>query len=244
MLTRLLTTSAIVLAMSGAAFAQTSTPTPSAAPSAQSSDSKATPAPAPGAQSTDKSGASSSDDKPATGGSDVKSSASPPVSTGSDNKSTDVKTAPPAAGTSTTSGSTAASGSDKATAAKDEPAPEKMDSSHVRASKWIGKGVEGTDGKDIGKVADLILDKDGKVQKVVVSVGGFLGIGDKHVALGPDQVKFGADDKLTTSMSQEQLKTHPRFEYAEDRSATPRTGSGTSVPPASPAGRTGTTPTK
>jgi hypothetical protein len=83
------------------------------------------------------------------------------------------------------------------------------------------------------------------VQKVIVSVGGFLGIGDKHVALTPDQVKFGADDKLTTSMSQEQLKTHPRFEYAEDRPATPRTGSGTSVPPARPVGTTGsTTPTK
>jgi sporulation protein YlmC with PRC-barrel domain len=241
MLTRLLATSAIVLAMSGAAFAQTSSPTPSAAPSAQSGDTKA-----PGAGATDKSGASASDDKAATGGSEVKSSASPPVSTGSDNKSTDVKTAPPAAGTSTTSGSTAASGSDKATAAKDEPAPEKMDSSHVRASKWIGKGVEGTDGKDIGKVADLILDKDGKVQKVVLSVGGFLGIGDKHVAVAPDQVKFGADDKLTTSMSQEQLKTHPRFEYAEAPAAPRTTGSGTTVPPATrPSGATGgATPTK
>jgi sporulation protein YlmC with PRC-barrel domain len=243
MLTRLLATSAIVLATGGAAFAQTSSPAPSAAPSAQSGDSKATSAPS--TPSTDKSGTSASDDKGASGSSEVKSSATPPVSTGSDNKSTEVKTAPPAAGTSTTSGGTTGSGSDKATASKDEPAPEKMESSHVRASKWIGKSVEGADGKDIGKVADLILDKDGKVQKVVLSVGGFLGIGDKHVALAPDQVKFGADDKLTTSMSQEQLKAHPRFEYAEDRSATPRTtGSGSTVPPARPGATGGTTPTK
>jgi PRC-barrel domain len=56
-----------------------------------------------------------------------------------------------------------------------------------RAPKLVGVGVFGPDDKQIGKIKDLLMDHDGKAQIVVISVGGFLGLGAKDVG-----VPFGA----------------------------------------------------
>ena len=56
------------------------------------------------------------------------------------------------------------------------------------ADKWVfskfkGTDVLGPDNAHIGDVSDLLFDKSGKVDGVVVGVGGFLGIGKKDVAI-------------------------------------------------------------
>jgi sporulation protein YlmC with PRC-barrel domain len=113
-----------------------------------------------------------------------------------------------------------------------------MKPDQLRASKLIGKNVYGPDDKALGDVADLILDKDGKVEQVVVSVGGFLGIGDKNIAVPMSEVKWGQEDRLTVNMTKDQLKDHPRFEYAE-RTPASRTGSSTAPAGGAPASRPG-----
>ncbi len=61
----------------------------------------------------------------------------------------------------------------------------------AQASRLIGQKVENPDGENIGEVSDLIIDpKTGQVQQVVVGVGGFLGIGQKDVALAWDQLQI------------------------------------------------------
>jgi sporulation protein YlmC with PRC-barrel domain len=55
--------------------------------------------------------------------------------------------------------------------------------SQWRARKLIGVGVYGTDDKQIGKIDDLLVDKNGSTQTVVIGVGGFLGFGKKDVAV-------------------------------------------------------------
>src|SRR5712672_1960650 len=50
-------------------------------------------------------------------------------------------------------------------------------------SKFKGTDVIGSDEKTIGGVNDLLFDKSGKILGVVVGVGGFLGIGQKNVAI-------------------------------------------------------------
>ena len=52
-----------------------------------------------------------------------------------------------------------------------------------RASKLVGVSVMGPDQKKIGKIADVLVDHDGNAQVVVVSVGGFLGMGAKEVGV-------------------------------------------------------------
>lgn len=62
-------------------------------------------------------------------------------------------------------------------------------------SKIIGADVYSTAGEKVGDVNDLILDGTGKITGVVVGVGGFLGVGEKNVALAWDAVTVGPDEK-------------------------------------------------
>jgi sporulation protein YlmC with PRC-barrel domain len=50
-------------------------------------------------------------------------------------------------------------------------------------SKFKGTNVLGPDNAKVGDVTDIIFDKDGKIHALVVGVGGFLGIGEKNVAI-------------------------------------------------------------
>src|SRR5215212_3821520 len=59
-----------------------------------------------------------------------------------------------------------------------------------RASKLEGLDVYNQNNEKIGDIDELILDNSGKIQAVVIGVGGFLGIGERNVAVPFDQIKF------------------------------------------------------
>lgn len=104
-----------------------------------------------------------------------------------------------------------------------------MRPNEVRASKWIGSRVYGSDDKSIGTVNDLIIDRDtGQITQVVLSVGGFLGIGNKHVAVRLNELRLSADNRLTSSMTRDQLKAAPSYAYNDDRN---NRATGPSTPP-------------
>jgi sporulation protein YlmC with PRC-barrel domain len=100
------------------------------------------------------------------------------------------------------------------TAASRDQEVQQMKPDQLRASKMIGRSVYGPEGKAIGDVADLILDRDGRVAQMIIGVGGFLGLGDKPIAVPMGEVKLGAEDRLTVNLTKEQLKAQPRFEFA------------------------------
>jgi sporulation protein YlmC with PRC-barrel domain len=112
------------------------------------------------------------------------------------------------------------------------------------ASKFKGTDVVGADNEKIGDVSDILFDKSGKIEAFIVSVGGFLGMGSKDVALAPasfqvvpgDKSKHESD-KLKLTMTKDQLKQAANFEpYKEPRATTGMGGAGTARPlPASPA---------
>ncbi len=58
------------------------------------------------------------------------------------------------------------------------------------ASKLIGTTVVGANNESIGDVNDVLLEKDGKAVAVVIGVGGFLGIGEKDVAIPFQSLEF------------------------------------------------------
>src|SRR5271169_702309 len=64
-----------------------------------------------------------------------------------------------------------------------------------RASKLVGVAVMGADQKKIGKIEDVLLDHDGAAQTIVVSVGGFLGIGSKDVAVPFKMMKWKTEPR-------------------------------------------------
>lgn len=57
-------------------------------------------------------------------------------------------------------------------------------------------GVQG-DWSDVGEVNDVLLTQSGQVQAVLVDIGGFLGIGERRVAVDMSQIKFVKDDATT-----------------------------------------------
>jgi hypothetical protein len=84
------------------------------------------------------------------------------------------------------------------------------------ATKFRGTEVDGADNQKIGSVTDILFDKSGKIEAFVVSVGGFLGMGAKDVALAPASFDVvpgqnGASDKLKVSMKQDELKQAQNF---------------------------------
>lgn len=111
------------------------------------------------------------------------------------------------------------------------------------ASKFKGTDVLGSDDKKIGAVSDVLFDKEGKVEAYIVSVGGFLGMGAKEVALAPASFtvvtgKNGGSDQLKVAASTDELKQAQNFErYTPPASTT--TGSGATSPMSSPAGSGG-----
>jgi len=94
------------------------------------------------------------------------------------------------------------------------------DQGDVRASKLIGSSVYNDRDEKIGSVDDVILGKDNRADAVVMSVGGFLGMGNRLVAVPYTQLKLG-DTKHASSdnrvvmpgASKESLKAMPEFHY-------------------------------
>lgn len=101
----------------------------------------------------------------------------------------------------------------------------------ISANTYIGQAVYNSADESIGKISDLIMEKDGGITAAVVGVGGFLGIGEKWVAVPFEKVSItqvpDTDDvKLTTTETAESLQAAPEFkttaqQVAERQANTP-----------------------
>jgi sporulation protein YlmC with PRC-barrel domain len=72
----------------------------------------------------------------------------------------------------------------------------------MRGSKLMGVDIYGADNQKIGDIDEVLVGKDGRIQAVVVGVGGFLGIGQKDVAISYDQVQWIADTRAQAAAGQ------------------------------------------
>lgn len=78
----------------------------------------------------------------------------------------------------------------------------------------IGKEVVNDMGEPVGSIADLVMDQEQKLVGVVLSVGGFLGVGDKWVAVPVEQIEFPTPEepaRLLAQVTEEQLTNAPDF---------------------------------
>jgi len=69
----------------------------------------------------------------------------------------------------------------------------------MRGSQLMGIDVYGADNQKIGDIDEALVDRQGKIHAFVVGVGGFLGIGQKDVAIPFDQVQWQSNQELQAS---------------------------------------------
>ena len=86
-------------------------------------------------------------------------------------------------------------------------------SKDARASKLIGAQVYASDA-EVGAIQDLMIDREhNKVDAAIVSVGGFLGLGERFVAIPMSRMTIGDWGRLTIDMTTEELKSAANFDY-------------------------------
>lgn len=110
----------------------------------------------------------------------------------------------------------------------------------ISANTYIGQSVYNPNDENVGEISDLIMDKDGGIVAAVVGVGGFLGMGQKNVAvpianIAVTQNTADGSLRLTTSESAETLKAAPEFKtlamQSKKDAASESTGSINTTPP-------------
>jgi PRC-barrel domain len=112
---------------------------------------------------------------------------------------------------------------DQSAAAAGAPVITQQDESQVRVDRLVGTKAVGPDGQTIGKIDDLLLDRDQKLAGVIVGVGGFLGVGSKWVALPTSRVDiskaYGDERVVKVDATKEELAAAPAFKTRETMKA-------------------------
>ncbi len=83
-----------------------------------------------------------------------------------------------------------------------------------RASKIIGAKVYNDAKEEVGTIDDLIVNRDDRVPYATVSVGGFLGIGDKLVVVPFGNLQLTPERIVMPGATKAALKDLPKFSYA------------------------------
>jgi sporulation protein YlmC with PRC-barrel domain len=78
----------------------------------------------------------------------------------------------------------------------------------MRGSQLMGIDVYGADNQKIGDIDEVLVDRQGKIHGLVVGVGGFLGIGQKDVAIPFDQVQWMSNQEVQASANTGQRSTN------------------------------------
>ncbi len=94
-----------------------------------------------------------------------------------------------------------------------------VDPALISADKLIGTEVKVADDTKVGEIGDVLLDKNGKVEAYVIDVGGFLGVGQKQVAMSAQSVEVMADANGTMTIYSPFTKAQLETQAAYDENA-------------------------
>lgn len=94
-----------------------------------------------------------------------------------------------------------------------------VQSADMRVSKLIGANVYNLANENVGEIEDLIIDNGKTLKGVVISVGGFLGIGDRNVSVQPGSIVLTEQNdgsaRVVINTTKEDLKNAPPFNFAD-----------------------------
>jgi len=82
----------------------------------------------------------------------------------------------------------------------------------------LGRDVRSAANEDMGRIVDVIVDREGTVRAAVIDFGGFLGVGSRKIVVDWSALRFGGvaskSDSITLELTKEQVNAAP--EYKED----------------------------
>ena len=103
------------------------------------------------------------------------------------------------------------------TGAVDKSKLTEMPAGEISSENLVGTTVYGANDEMIGEIGDVVLEGE-KVDSIIVDVGGFLGVGEKEVAVAMDNLSFMTDvdgnTYLYTGFTKEQLDAQPAYDEA------------------------------
>jgi hypothetical protein len=83
----------------------------------------------------------------------------------------------------------------------------------------LGQQVRSSAGEDMGRVVNVVVDRSGQVRAAIIDFGGFLGVGNRKIAIDWNALHFrtpaSEDNHITLDLTRDQVKATP--EYREGR---------------------------
>jgi sporulation protein YlmC with PRC-barrel domain len=92
----------------------------------------------------------------------------------------------------------------------------------VTVTDWYKQDVYDRSDNKIGEIMDVLVSPQGQVSALIIGVGGFLGAGEKDVAVNFDAVKPATKNNktfLTIDTTKDALKSAPGFKYDSSKTA-------------------------
>ena len=108
---------------------------------------------------------------------------------------------------------------DRQDTAKDPKPPASVTVIGARDAHGIlGREVRSAADENMGRIVDVIVDRDGKVRAAVIDFGGFLGVGSRKIVVDWNALRFAGvsskSDSITLDLNKQQVSAAP--EYKED----------------------------
>ena len=80
----------------------------------------------------------------------------------------------------------------------------------------LGREVLSTNGDNMGRIVDVLVDRSGEVRAAIIDFGGFLGVGSRKIAVEWNALHFPppaqADAKITLELTRDQVKAAPEYQ--------------------------------
>jgi hypothetical protein len=82
----------------------------------------------------------------------------------------------------------------------------------------LGRQVRSSAGEDMGRIVDVIVDSSARVLAAIIDFGGFLGVGNRQIAVAWNAIRFpsqGKPDFLVVDFTRDQLRVAPAYKAGE-----------------------------
>lgn len=91
---------------------------------------------------------------------------------------------------------------------------EGTDLSDMTADQLSGKTVVTSTGEEIGEIDEVGYSSTHQERVAVIEAGGFLGVGEKRIAVPLSELQMGTEDNITTSLTRESIEAQEEFDEA------------------------------
>jgi hypothetical protein len=86
-----------------------------------------------------------------------------------------------------------------------------------QAQSVLGREVRTGADESMGRIVDVVVDRDGRVRAAVIDFGGFLGVGSRKIAVDWQALRFDGSkpDVVTSELTRDQVKAAPEYKEKE-----------------------------